>query len=539
MKNIKHYILLIIIASSLLLPGITSIPLIDRDEAHFVQATKQMLETGNYFQVRFLEKTRFQKPPGINWLQAASVKIFSGIETTKVWPFRIPSVLGAFFAILLTYFYTSRIINPKVAFVAGILLSCSLLLIVEAHMGVIDASLLLSVVLMQGALWALYVRDNLPSVKSIILIAVFWFFCAFGFLLKGVTPLVAILTLCTIAVIDKSISIFKKIKFFWGLLFFLIVTLTWLYLVNTAENSNYLLKMLQKDLLPKLKGGHESHGQPPLFHLIILPITFWPSSIFLYSGIKYGWLNRAVKNVKFLLAWIVPTWLFFELMPTKLPQYVLPTFPALAILCALAIDNINYQEIPTKLLRVLQILWGVLSLGFLLFLMFVIYYFKVNMDVWGYFVWGSALSLAFLVTILAFTGRYKQTLIAVFLLAWPTFYLMFGVVLPNAKPLWLPSSIHGYVKKLNVPNPILAVVGYNEPSMVFYFGTQNIKYVGLTQGQKMLDENKTKFLLIDVKNYKNISDKRNYKLLKSYQGYNYSKGKWVCLKLLRRKNETF
>ena len=70
----------------LFLPGVANLPVIDRDEAHFSQASRQMVQTGQYFQVRFQEKTRFQKPPGINWLQAASVNLFSDGQATQIWP---------------------------------------------------------------------------------------------------------------------------------------------------------------------------------------------------------------------------------------------------------------------------------------------------------------------------------------------------------------------------------------------------------------------------------------------------------------------
>ena len=96
LKTLNAYLLLTLLCLALYLPGIFTVPVVDRDEAHFAQATKQMLETGNYFQIRFQDKTRFQKPPGINWLQALSVKVFSSTESTAIWPYRIPSVLGGY-----------------------------------------------------------------------------------------------------------------------------------------------------------------------------------------------------------------------------------------------------------------------------------------------------------------------------------------------------------------------------------------------------------------------------------------------------------
>ena len=87
--------LLVLAAALFFLPGITSLPPTDRDEARYIQATKQMLETGNYVDIRFQQEPRYKKPIGIYWLQVASRSVFSGADSRAVWPYRIPSFLGA------------------------------------------------------------------------------------------------------------------------------------------------------------------------------------------------------------------------------------------------------------------------------------------------------------------------------------------------------------------------------------------------------------------------------------------------------------
>ncbi|MGO9543748.1 MAG: ArnT family glycosyltransferase, partial [Rhodomicrobium sp.] len=64
---------LIVLCGALYLPGIASLPPTDRDEARFAQASKQMLETGNYVDIRFQTEARYKKPIGIYWLQSAAV----------------------------------------------------------------------------------------------------------------------------------------------------------------------------------------------------------------------------------------------------------------------------------------------------------------------------------------------------------------------------------------------------------------------------------------------------------------------------------
>src|ERR1700686_140792 len=91
----------------LFLPGFFNIPPIDRDEARFAQATKQMVETGDYVDIRFQDEVRYKKPVGIYWLQAAVVKTADALgmpnALTTIWLYRVPSLIGATGTVLLTY----------------------------------------------------------------------------------------------------------------------------------------------------------------------------------------------------------------------------------------------------------------------------------------------------------------------------------------------------------------------------------------------------------------------------------------------------
>src|SRR5580704_381493 len=107
----RPYALLAALCLALYLPGMTAIPVLDRDEARFAQATRQMLETGDFLHIRFLDEARNRKPAGIYWLQAASVRLFSDSESTAIWPYRLPSLLGASLAVLLTFGIGHRLLR--------------------------------------------------------------------------------------------------------------------------------------------------------------------------------------------------------------------------------------------------------------------------------------------------------------------------------------------------------------------------------------------------------------------------------------------
>ncbi|MGQ3888190.1 ArnT family glycosyltransferase [Legionella sp. CNM-1927-20] len=533
MEKIKISFFLLLFSLLLFAFGITKIPVIDRDEAHFAQASKQMMQVGNYFQIRFQDKTRFQKPPGINWLQAISVKLLSNNNLSQIWPYRIPSLLGAFLSILFTYLFASRFVGSITAALAAGLLASTLLLVVEAHMAVIDATLLFSVILMQGALWNIYQSYKEQRKAGWLWPVCFWLAMALGIALKGVTPLVGLLTILGLCLIDKNVYWLRQLKIFQGLLLVIILTSVWLILVNKAEHSNYLLQMFNKDLLPKLKGGHESHGQPPLFHLAILPITFWPASLFLGLGGIYAWKNRIKSQVKFLLAWLVPSWIFFECMPTKLPQYVMPLFPALAILCALAIKEYTYA-LTSKWLRLLQYLWLILSIILGLVLILITYW--VN----------DALSLSSVIIIVAIVsfsnsaiyfsrqGKLNYSIISIFIMAMIVFPLIFNNLLPSLKPVWLTHTMAQLVDKNRIDNGLpLLVVGFEEPSLVFNLDTKSVRFVDLNTAITQLLVNPKQLAIFDSRALQAWPYRSNkIKILAQARGFNYSKGRWVKLFLV-------
>lgn len=516
------------------LPGMSILPVIDRDEAHFAQASRQMLQSGEYFQIRFQEATRFQKPPGINWLQALSVKSLSQADAKQIWPYRLPSLFGAIAAVLLTAGLARRFVSSVSASLAAALLASSLLMVVEAHMAVIDACLLASVVLMQGALWVIYDHSLRAQVLPKFAALTFWLAMSLGFVLKGVSPLfggLSLLTLCLISEAPLRRRLLTNLSILPGLGLFLGFNLIWLYFVNQAEHSNYLLQMLNRDLLPKLKGGHESHGQPPLFHLGLLPLSFWPASLFLVPTGLYAFKHRRLPNVSFLIAWILPSWIFFEFMPTKLPQYVLPLFPALSILTAMAIEEHVHHK-PGRGLRLLQLAWGLLSLSIALGFLILSWLILKTLTLSGilislFIVVFSSLSVCY-----CYQGYYKRSLNYLLAMTCLSYPLIFHSFLPSLSPLWISQEVSLQLKdkQLSEKSPLL-VIGFEEPSLVFYLNTNNIRFVNTLD-----DVGQSDLVLIEENALTPLLAKQLH-LKTKIRGFNYSKGQWLTLYLMQKRSK--
>src|SRR5215813_11062183 len=119
-------LLLAIVALLAFLPGFFNIPPVDRDEARFAQATKQMLETGDFVDIRFQDDVRYKKPVGIYWMQAAAVQTASALglarPQARIWVYRIPSLIGAIGAVLLTYWTALAFVTRRGAILAALIM---------------------------------------------------------------------------------------------------------------------------------------------------------------------------------------------------------------------------------------------------------------------------------------------------------------------------------------------------------------------------------------------------------------------------------
>src|SRR5258708_26107121 len=91
-------------------------------------------------------------------------------------------------------------------------------------------------------------------------------------------------------------------------------------------------------MLSKL-GAQEWHGARPGLYLLLFWVPFWPGAPLAGMAAPAAWRARREPGEQYLLAWLVPSWIVFELVLTKLPHYVLPLYPAIAILTVGALER--------------------------------------------------------------------------------------------------------------------------------------------------------------------------------------------------------
>jgi 4-amino-4-deoxy-L-arabinose transferase-like glycosyltransferase len=329
-------LLLLALALVLFVPGQWTVPPLDRDEPRFTQATKQMLETGDYVDIRFQDQARHKKPVGIYWLQAAAVKLTGHDASAPLWVYRLPSIIGATLSVLAVFWLARAFMGPSGALVAGGFVVLAIILGVEARLAKTDATLFATIVIAQGALARLWLRNS--SDRAWGLAFVFWTALAASVLVKGpVGPMVVGFTVVGLIITGRNLSWFKGAVPLAGFIWFFLLVLPWFVAIWIATDGTFFTEAIGKDLLGKVSEGQEGHGAPPLTHLGAMFGVFWPLPAFFLLALPMMWRERKSPLVIFAACWFFPSWVVFELVATKLPHYTMPLMPALILPVAAAL----------------------------------------------------------------------------------------------------------------------------------------------------------------------------------------------------------
>ncbi len=520
----------------LYLPGQCTIPAVDRDEARYVQASRQMLETGDFVRIRFQDHPRNKKPVGIYWLQAAAVAAAGTLDTGALWPYRLPSLAGAVLAVMLTFFFARRWFSDRTALLGSAFLAASVLLVVEAHLAKTDAMQLAAVLAAQGALGTIYIGHRRGAPSRWAPAMVFWIAMGAGILIKGpILPMVSLLTVAALCIADRQVRWTKRLHPLAGMLTAALIASPWMISIYRATGGQFFAQAVGGDLLPKLMGGQESHGAPPGTYLVLVLATFWPGSLFVWPALANGKKQKARPEVRFLLAWLVPTWIAFELIPTKLPHYVLPVYPALALLAALAVTETGNEPIlGSRPARVNRWLWGAVTLVLAALIV------SVSPVLAGKpapaALIPAAAGLAAAAAVWTYLRRSRPmraavaALVGAVLVLSPTFFSVF----PGLTPLWLSREAARTADRLSGGgHPAVAAAGYHEPSLVFHLGTDT--FLTDTAGAAaFLKSDNGRIAIVAGSVEKDFLEKAGAMQVPVVEkaavtGFNYTKGHWVTL----------
>jgi 4-amino-4-deoxy-L-arabinose transferase-like glycosyltransferase len=541
-SHARASILLIVFALVAFLPGFFRIPPVDRDEARFAQATKQMLETGEYVDIHFQDEVRYKKPVGIYWLQAAAVKAgeAAGIAQarTTIWLYRLPSLFGAIGAVLLTYWAALAFVSRRTALLAALMMASSVLLGVEARLAKTDAVLLFTCAAAMGAMARIYlVSRRTPGLKiGWREPAILWTALGMGVLIKGPLILMFVaLTALTLSIVDRSARWLWSLRPVTGFVWLIVLVLPWFAAIVAKSGGSFFTHAIGDDMLAKVIGGQESHGAPPGFYFVLFWVTFWPGAVLAGLAAPMVWRSRREPGAQFLLAWLVPSWLVFEAVITKLPHYVLPLYPAIAILIAGIVEG-------DALARARWLTRG--TVGWFLFpLVIAILIPVVNVLIdrnLGLIAWPFA-AAAIIYGLFAWwlyeaDGPERAVLrgmIASLLIA----LTVYAVTFPSLPALFPSAVIADAINSDECKMPQVASTGYQEPSLVFLLGTDT-RFTDGAGAAEFLRKGACHFVLIDARSERAFVQRANaiglrYALMQRIDGFNISVGQPVALTAFR------
>lgn len=322
------------------LPSLLLLPTLDRDEARFAQATVQMLESNDYVDIRFQDDPRWKKPIGIHWLQAASVSLTSAVEHRDIQAYRLPSLLGGMLAAWAVAWAGAAFMGHRAGFLAGAMMGATFLLSTEAGIAKTDAVLCGLVTLSLAALAHIYLAFLAGEKPKRAHKLLFWLGLGLSILIKGPIGLMVVaLTIIALSIWERNLRWIGRLGWGWGLPLMALILGPWAIAITIITDGGFWREAIGGDLAPKLVGVHESHGGFFGMYAALSPLLLFPMTLLLPAALSTGWRRRAEPVVRFALCWLIPAWLMFEIAPTKLWHYTLPTFGALALLMAAALTQ--------------------------------------------------------------------------------------------------------------------------------------------------------------------------------------------------------
>lgn len=324
---------LVFVALACFLPGFATMPPIDGDGPGQAVAAREMVATGDFGTVRVQTDIEPWRPHGMQWLEAATLLLSGQASHPPLWIFRIPSLVGAVATVLLTWWTMMAFGSRRAAFLAGILVAGSGVLGLQARLAAPDAMLVAMTTLAAGALARLWLAKDEPPAW---LPALFWGAIAAGLLLKDiVAPGMAAAAVLALSIERGDAAWLGRLRPAVGVVVIAFATLPWLASIAQLSISDAAGPDIP--FLTRI-GVPFALEAPPTTYALLAPLLAGPAMTFIFAGTPWLAANARRPVVFFALAWGLPLWLTAELVTNKLPQYILPAVPPIAMLAAVAVD---------------------------------------------------------------------------------------------------------------------------------------------------------------------------------------------------------
>ncbi len=538
-SNRRAAAVLILVALLAFLPGFFQVPPVDRDEAFFAQATKQMIETGDYVDIRYQDDVRYRKPVGIYWLQAAVVNTASALGVpnarTTIWLYRIPSLIGAVGAVIATYWCALAFVSRRGAVLAALMMTVSAILGAEARLAKTDAVLLFTIIVAMAVLARVYLsprRGGTAAAPGFVLPALFWTALAVGILIKGPLDLMIVgLAAATLSILDRSARWLMALRPLPGLIWLFVLVLPWFIAIYLRVGREFLVASVGEDMLAKVASSQETHGAPPGLYLVLFFATFFPGSMLAGLAAPAVWAVRREPAARFLLAWLVPCWIVFELVVTKLPHYVLPLYPAIAILIAGAVESKVLSRRPWLVRGVMWWFLGPIIISIAAVTIAVVIDRDLGLLAWPFF--AAAIVCGLFAWQLYDDEGAERAFVRAAAAAIVMAIGVYAIIVPSLEPAFPSVALALVLHDSDCQHPVAASAGYEEPSLVFLAGTAT-RFTDANGAADFLRQGSCRFAFVEARQERVFALRAEaiglrYDRGPRVEGYNISNGQRITI----------
>jgi 4-amino-4-deoxy-L-arabinose transferase-like glycosyltransferase len=316
-----------------------------------------------------------------------------------------------------------------------------------------------------------------------------------------------------------------------GIGWLILLVLPWFIAIYLRAGNSFLVDSVGHDMLSKIGGGQETHGAPPGLYLLLFFVTFFPGSALAIPAAPAIWSARREPATRFLLAWLVPSWIAFELVPTKLPHYVLPLYPAIAILIAGVIESGLLSRRPW--LKGASMWWFIVpSISSIAAIVASIVIDRnLALAAWPFL--AAAIVCGFAAWRLYDSDGAERS----FLRAWAGTVLLaigiYAIILPSLTPAFPSVRLAEVLHAAACAHPRAASAGYQEPSLVFLAGTAT-RLTNASGAADFLRGGTCRFAFIEAREQRAFASRAEkiglrYKAGPRIDGFNISNGQRISV----------
>lgn len=361
----RFWLLLTLLMAAVWFGNLEYRKLVRPDEGRYAEIAREMAVSGDWVTPRLNDIKYFEKPALQYWITAGAYRLFGEHH----WTARLWSALTGFLGIFFTAFAATRLFGREAGLLSATVLGSSLLYTLIAHMNSLDMGMTF---FMGGALMSFLLaqQDGASKPANCLWMHVAWAALAFSVLSKGLMGIVlpgAVIVLYTL--IERDFGLWKKLHLLSGIALFMTITAPWFIAVSIANPEFFHFFFIHEHFerfLTKTHGRYE----PWWWFIPVLAAGILPWLITLIEAMARAWKvdasqqnsplplqgggnNSGFKPKRFLLIWAVFIFVFFSLSGSKLASYILPIFPALALLIGDHLSRINGRRLFWQILPII------------------------------------------------------------------------------------------------------------------------------------------------------------------------------------------